>query len=99
VQEAIQELGYSRNEHARVLRQNRASRMLRLVTRDVSNPFYSAIARGVEEEVRDRALLVIAGSSDEDAEREASAARGPVRAPGGRLDRRADGIRPTASWP
>ena len=70
VQEAIQELGYSRNEHARVLRQNRASRMLGLVTRDVSNPFYSAIARGVEEEVRDRALLVIAGSSDEDAERE-----------------------------
>jgi LacI family transcriptional regulator len=36
----------------------------------VSNPFYSAIARGVEEEVRDRSLLVIAGSSDEDAERE-----------------------------
>ncbi|MGH9107464.1 MAG: LacI family DNA-binding transcriptional regulator [Acidimicrobiales bacterium] len=70
VQKAIQELGYRRNEHARALRQHRVSRMLGLVTKDVSNPFYSAIARGVEEEVRDRALLVVAGSSDEDAERE-----------------------------
>jgi LacI family transcriptional regulator len=70
VQQAIRELGYRRNEHARALRQGRLSRMLGLVTKDVSNPFYAAIARGVEEEVRDRALLVVAGSSDEDSERE-----------------------------
>jgi LacI family transcriptional regulator len=70
VQQAIRELGYRRNEHARALRQGRLSRMIGLVTKDVSNPFYAAIARGVEEEVRDRALLVVAGSSDEDAERE-----------------------------
>ncbi len=70
VQQAIQVLGYRRNEHARALRQGRLSRMLGLVTKDVSNPFYAAIARGVEEEVRDRGLLVVAGSSDEDAERE-----------------------------
>jgi LacI family transcriptional regulator len=70
VQQAIRELGYRRNEHARALRQGRLSRMLGLVTEDVSNPFYAAIARGVEEEVRDRALLVMAGSSDEDSQRE-----------------------------
>jgi LacI family transcriptional regulator len=70
VQQVIRELGYRRNEHARALRQGRLSRMIGLVTEDVSNPFYAAIARGAEEEVRDRALLVIAGSSDEDAERE-----------------------------
>ncbi|HUB72150.1 MAG TPA: LacI family DNA-binding transcriptional regulator [Acidimicrobiales bacterium] len=70
VQKAIEELGYRRNEHARALRQDHVSRMLGLVTKDVSNPFYSAIARGVEEEVRERGLLVVAGSSDEDGERE-----------------------------
>lgn len=70
VQKAITRLGYLRNEHARALRQQRVLQMLGLVTEDVSNPFYSAIARGVEEEVRDRALLVVAGSSDEDPERE-----------------------------
>ena len=70
VQKAISRLGYLRNEHARALRQQRVLQMLGLVTEDVSNPFYSAIARGVEEEVRDRALLVVAGSSDEDPARE-----------------------------
>jgi LacI family transcriptional regulator len=70
VQTAIDKLGYRRNDHARALRQLRAPRLLGLVTKDVSNPFYSAIARGVEEVVRDRGLLVVAGSSDEDAERE-----------------------------
>lgn len=70
VQHAISELGYRRNEHARALRQHKAPRMLGLVIKDVSNPFYSAIARGIEEEIRDRSLLVVTGSSDEDAERE-----------------------------
>jgi LacI family transcriptional regulator len=70
VQKAIQQLGYRRNENARALRQLRGVRMLGLVTEDVSNPFYSAIARGVEEGVRDRALLVVVGSSNEDAQRE-----------------------------
>jgi len=72
--------------------------MLGLVTRDVSNPFYSAIARGVEEEVRDRALLVIAGSSDEDAERERALLEVCASA-GGRLDRSRRRDPTTASWP
>jgi LacI family transcriptional regulator len=70
VQKAISDLGFRRNEHARALRQHRVSRMLGLVIKDVANPFYSAIARGVEQEVRDRSLLVVSGSSDEDTERE-----------------------------
>lgn len=70
VQKAISGLGYLRNENARALRQQGVRQMLGLVTEDVSNPFYSAIARGVEEEVRGKALLVVAGSSDEDPERE-----------------------------
>jgi LacI family transcriptional regulator len=70
VQKAIEALGYRRNEQARALRQRKAPRLLGLVIKDVSNPFYSAIARGVEEEVRARSLLVVSGSSDEDSARE-----------------------------
>jgi LacI family transcriptional regulator len=70
VREAIARLGYRRNEMARTLREGRVTRTLGLVIEDVANPFYSAIMRGVEEETRDRGLLVIAGSSDEDPARE-----------------------------
>jgi LacI family transcriptional regulator len=40
------------------------------VIEDVANPFYSAIARGVEEATRERGQLLLTGSSDEDPERE-----------------------------
>lgn len=70
VEQAIEELGFRRNEMARTLREGRVSRALGLITKDVSNPFYSAIARGVEDEVRERGLLVITSSSDEDPDRE-----------------------------
>jgi LacI family transcriptional regulator len=70
VRRAIAELGFRRNDMARALRQGRVSRTLGLVIGDVANPFYSAIARGVEEETRGRGFLVIAGSSDDDPERE-----------------------------
>lgn len=70
VHQAIEELGYRRNEYARALRQESDARILGLVIEDVSNPFYSAISRGVEEQVRDRSLLVVTGNTDEDGERE-----------------------------
>ena len=70
VEQAIEELGFRRNEMARTLREGRVSWALGLITKDVSNPFYSAIARGVEDEVRERGLLVITSSSDEDPDRE-----------------------------
>jgi LacI family transcriptional regulator, galactose operon repressor len=70
VMQAIDELGYRRNDVARSLRQGQVSRTIGLVIEDVANPFYSAITRGVEEETRARGLLVIASSSDEDPVRE-----------------------------
>jgi LacI family transcriptional regulator, galactose operon repressor len=70
VHEAIAALGFSRNDMARALRRGQRSRTLGLVIEDVANPFYSAITRGVEEVARTRGMLVIAGSSDEDPERE-----------------------------
>jgi LacI family transcriptional regulator len=70
VHEAILELGFRRNDMARALRRGQQSRTLGLVMEDVANPFYSAIARGVEEVTREHRQLLIAGSSDEDPERE-----------------------------
>lgn len=70
VDDAIERLGFRRNDMARALRRGQRSRTLGLVIEDVSNPFYSAITRGVEEVARKRGLLVIAGSSDEDPDRE-----------------------------
>jgi LacI family transcriptional regulator len=70
VLEAIEELGFRRNDLARALRHGRRSGLFGLVIEDVSNPFYSAIARGVEEVTRRRGFLAIAASSDEDGDRE-----------------------------
>jgi len=70
VHEAIAHLGFRRNYGARALRPGQRSHLLGLVIEDVSNPFYSAIFRGVEEIARSAGLLVITASSDEDPERE-----------------------------
>lgn len=70
VQAAIRRLGFRPDERARALRTGGQSRMLGLVIKDLANPFYSAIARGVEEVTRGRSELVITGSSDEDPVRE-----------------------------
>ncbi|MGZ4440753.1 MAG: LacI family DNA-binding transcriptional regulator, partial [Gaiellaceae bacterium] len=70
VNEAIAHLGFRRNYIARALRPGQRSHMLGLVIEDVSNPFYSAIFRGVEEIARSAGYLVITASSDEDPERE-----------------------------
>lgn len=67
---AIDELGYMRNDLARSLRSKGASRMVGLVIEDLSNPFYSGIAKGVEEEAAARGYMVITGSSEEDPARE-----------------------------
>jgi LacI family transcriptional regulator len=70
VHRTIAQLGFRRNDLARALRHGRRSGLFGLVIEDVSNPFYSAIARGVEEVTRRRGMLAIAASSDEDDHRE-----------------------------
>jgi LacI family transcriptional regulator len=67
---AIADLGFRRNDLARALRHGRRSGLFGLVIEDLANPFYSAIARGVEEVTRRRGILAIAASSDEDGARE-----------------------------
>lgn len=70
VNAAIAALGFRRNDIARALRGGKRTRSLGLVIKDVANPFYSQIARGVEEIARAHDLLVISGCSDEDPARE-----------------------------
>ena len=69
VQAAIADLGFARNEIARSLRHGRAG-AVGLVIEDVANPFYSAIARTVEDVARASGHILITGSCEEDPERE-----------------------------
>ena len=71
VRDAVDLLGYRRDLTASTLRRaDRVSASVGLVFEDVSNPFFSAIHRGVEEVARGRGVLIFVGSSDEDPERE-----------------------------
>jgi LacI family transcriptional regulator len=69
VQAVIADLGFARNDVARSLRHGRAG-AIGLVIEDVANPFYSAIARTVEDAAHVRGHIVITASCEEDPERE-----------------------------
>ncbi|MFI7443517.1 LacI family DNA-binding transcriptional regulator [Nonomuraea indica] len=69
VREAIERLGYSRNESARVLRRGRTS-TVGLVIEDLADPFYSVLGRAVEDVTTAHGCLLLSGSSNEDPVRE-----------------------------
>ncbi|MFC4007985.1 LacI family DNA-binding transcriptional regulator [Nonomuraea purpurea] len=69
VRTAIDRLGYSRNESARVLRSGRTA-TIGLVIEDVADPFYSGLSRAVEEVVIGHGCLLLSGSSGEEPGRE-----------------------------
>ena len=69
VQAAIAELGFVRNESARQLRAGQ-SRTLGLVVLDVANPFFTDVARGVEDTASAAGLAVILCNSDEKSSKE-----------------------------
>ena len=64
MQAAIKQLGFIRNESARQLRAGR-SRTIGLVVLDVANPFFTDVARGVEDEASESGLAVILCNSDD----------------------------------
>jgi LacI family transcriptional regulator len=68
---AISELGFVPNESARQLRRGRG-RVLGLVVLDVANPFFTDVARGVDEATIGAGMAVIFCNSDGDPAREAS---------------------------
>ena len=69
VNAAIADLGFVRNESARQLRSG-ASRAVGLVVIDAANPFFSDVARGVEDTVQEAGGVVLLGNSAGDDDRE-----------------------------
>ena len=71
VQDAVVALGYRHNVTASALRRaDGQSASIGVIVEDVSNPFFSLVQRGIEEVARERGVLTLAGSSDEQGERE-----------------------------
>jgi LacI family transcriptional regulator len=68
---AISALGFVRNESARQLRAGH-SRTIGLVVLDIANPFFTDVARGVEDAVNAEGLAVILCNSDDRPEKEAA---------------------------
>ncbi|WP_457652425.1 LacI family DNA-binding transcriptional regulator [Rhodocaloribacter sp.] len=72
VEDAIERLGYRRSRVARRLRvQGGHSHILGLMIPDIQNPFFSDVARGVEDFAYNHEYAVILCSSDEDPQKQA----------------------------
>jgi LacI family transcriptional regulator len=85
VERAIAELGFHRNEIARMLRPGQAGNTIALVIEDLANPFWSAITRGAEETARRCRHMLVVGSTGQSFEQERDLLRDLVR-------RRVDGL-------
>jgi LacI family transcriptional regulator len=71
VRDAVQELGYLRNDTARNLRIGRGAGAVGLVIGNLANPFYSQLALGVGEVAEQHGLTVMFVNAGSDVEREA----------------------------
>jgi LacI family transcriptional regulator len=69
VQAAIDDLGFIRNESARQLRAGSSS-FIGFILRDVTNPFFTDVARGAEDLVNEAGLAAIICNSDDQDGRE-----------------------------
>ncbi|WP_327070332.1 LacI family transcriptional regulator [Kitasatospora sp. NBC_01250] len=70
VREAIEALGYRRNDGARLLRQGLRTGSVGLVLEDLADPFYAPLCRAVEEVARRHGSLLFSGSSAQQPQRE-----------------------------
>jgi LacI family transcriptional regulator len=67
---AVAKLGFQPNLMARSIRVGGPDTTVGLVVPDLGNPFFGAVAGGIEDVVNDRGLTLLMGSSDDDPERE-----------------------------
>jgi len=81
---AVEDLGYVPNHLARGLRVQRTGTIALMVT-DITNPFFTTVARGVEDAASDAGLLVLFCNTDESEEEESRYVRLL-------LEKRVDGI-------
>lgn len=65
VQRAVDDLGYTPDRTARSLRR-RHSELIALVVPDIENPFFTSLARGVEDVAREAGLSVVLCNTDEE---------------------------------
>lgn len=66
---AVSELGYRPNGAARSLR-TRATLVLGIIISDVTNPFFTALVRGMEDAAQEAGYSVVLANADEDVEKE-----------------------------
>lgn len=69
VEAAMAELNFVRNASARQLRAGQST-VVGAIVLDLRNPFYTALARGIEDRLLADGLMLMVASSDEDPERE-----------------------------
>ncbi|MER6978273.1 LacI family DNA-binding transcriptional regulator [Streptomyces carpinensis] len=69
VQQAAAALGFAPNRLARSLRKQRSS-VIALIIPDIENPFFTSLARGVEDAAQRTSLSVVLCNSDEDTDKE-----------------------------
>jgi LacI family transcriptional regulator len=67
---AVTDLGYRRNGPARSLR-TRAAMVLGIIISDITNPFFTALVRGVEDRAQLAGYSVVLANADEDVAKEA----------------------------
>ncbi|MFJ9180583.1 LacI family DNA-binding transcriptional regulator [Streptomyces sp. NPDC102360] len=67
---AVAKLGFQPNLMARNIRVGGPDTTIGLIVPDLSNPFFGAVARSIEETVHDRGLTLLMGSSADDPDRE-----------------------------
>jgi LacI family transcriptional regulator len=100
VRVAADRLGFRLNGIARDLRQGATSTLVGLISGDLADPFHSAVASGVERELRGDGLQLVVSSTDHDPEREPALVEAFVQrrvrallimSPAGRPDRLASG--------
>jgi LacI family transcriptional regulator len=100
VQDAIDTLGYVRNDAARRLRAG-VSSTVGFVVLDGQNPFFNQVVRGAEDEASRHGIAVLVGNTDEDPAREGmyldlfeeQSVRGVLIAPYGDITRRLTRLR------
>lgn len=70
VLKAADDVGFRINAMASLLKRGVTTPVVSLITGDLSNPFYSMVAKGVEQQIRMHGIQLTIASSDEDPEAE-----------------------------
>lgn len=77
VNKAIKELDYIPNNNARSLI-SKDTKLLGLIITDITNPFFTSIARGAEDKANEKGYQVVFSNSDENLEKESSYIRSVI---------------------